>query len=179
MYTKDIAFLLRLLGASKQSGVLFVEAPGPLPSPWLGQFHLDNGQVTSCALFDKTEKRIVLKDEEALRWLMSQGKIAWRLEEASPLPALPPPPHENPPHEEEVLKESSPSLPWKSLPAVPQRTEKGKVVPANAFASREHRQIFALVDGHRTVDEIAQLLQRPSDAVLRVLQELQAAGFVV
>jgi predicted transcriptional regulator len=52
-------------------------------------------------------------------------------------------------------------------------------VPSNAFASREHRQVFALVDGQRTIEEIAHLLHRPSDVIVGVLQELRAAGFIV
>jgi hypothetical protein len=190
VYTKEIAFLLRLLGTSKQSGVLLVEAPGPDPSPWLGQFQLENGQVLSCMLLDKADGRVVLRNEEALRWLMAQGKMTWRLEDGPHPPALSPPareetPYEEAPHVERFREERRAPLPWTRQPEpaplgpVPHRTEKGKLVPAHVFASREHRQVFALVDGHRTIDEIAHLLQRPSDAILRVLQELQAAGFIV
>jgi hypothetical protein len=183
MLTKDITFLLRLLGSSKQSGVLFVEAPGPDESPWQGQFQLNNGTVISCALLNKADGRLVLTNEDALAWITRQGKLSWHLEEAAPPlePAfqLLPPGGETPRggrHREEYLP--PPPLPRNQPGTIPQRTPKGKLVPGNTFASREHRQVFALVDGQRTIEEIAQLLHRPSDFIISVLQELRAAGFI-
>jgi hypothetical protein len=78
-------------------------------------------------------------------------------------------------HEENLRK----IVPLSSqLRSIPQRTPKGQAVPANAFASREHRQVFTLVDGQRTIEEIAYLLHRPPDAIIHVLQELRGAGFI-
>src|SRR5215469_13677566 len=89
VYTKDITFLLRLLGSSKQSGVLLVEAPGPNESPWQGRFQLNNGMVTSCVLLNKADRRAVLRNEEALAWITRQGKLEWHLEEEGQ-PSAPP-----------------------------------------------------------------------------------------
>src|SRR5215831_8138013 len=72
VYTKDLTFLLRLLGSSKQSGILLVEAPGPNESPWQGRFQLNSGMVISCVLLNKADGRAVLRNEEALAWITSQ-----------------------------------------------------------------------------------------------------------
>ena len=182
VYTKDITFLLRLLWTSKQSGRLFVEGPGPNESPWQGQLQLDEGVVTACLIRSKTDGQVVLSNDAALRWLTSQGKLVWRLEEdAQPpdplLPALPS--HEEAKREQRHDEDMLPSSAWRNqLESIPQRTQKGKAVPVNAFASREHRQVLALVDGRRTIEEIAHLLHKPPDFIVHVLQELQAAGFI-
>jgi hypothetical protein len=193
VYTKDITFLLRLLGSSKQSGILLVEAPGPNESPWQGRFQLNNGMVTSCVLLNKADGRAVLRNEEALAWITSQGKLEWQMEEDAETAPPPPPPPRTPPRlpsptgglprdERYYYEENLPPAPSpvekSQLAIVPQRTEKGRVVPGNAFASRDHRQVLGLVDGQRSVQEIAQLLHRPADSIIRVLQELQAAGFI-
>lgn len=181
MYTKDITFLLRLLGASKQSGILLVEAPGPAASPWQGRFQLDKGAVLSCQILNKADGRVVLRNDEALRWLTSQGRLSWRLEEnaqrSDPFPPALPPPGETT-REEQHEEEFPSALRRNQLSSIPQRTSKGKFLSVNAFASREHRQVFALIDGQRTVEEIVSLLHKPPEAIFRILQELQAAGFI-
>ncbi len=189
VYTKDITFLLRLLESSKQSGLLLVEAPGPTESPWQGRFQLHNGMVMSCVLLSKADGRVALSNEEAITWITSQGKLEWHMQteaEAShPTRALSSPlPGTDEAREEAVqerfAEEPVPPAPGKNqLASIPQRTEKGKLVPGTAFTSRDHRQVLGLVDGQRTVQEIAQLLHRPADFIIRVLQELRAAGFIV
>ncbi len=188
MYTKDITFLLRLLGSSKQSGVLLVEAPGPNKSPWQGRFQLDNGMVTSCVLLNKVDGRVVLRNEEALAWITSQGRLEWQMEDEAEAPPSPTPPRLPAPGGEIAREEryyeddplpAPPALGKNQLAIIPQRTEKGKIVSGNVFTSRDHRQVLGLVDGQRTVQEIAQLLHRPADFIIYVLQELQAAGFIV
>ena len=184
MYTKDITFLLRLLGSSKQSGVLLVEAPGPDESPWQGQFQLENGLVRSCVLLDKANGRVVLRDEEALQWLTARGKLEWHMEEEDVPPPTPPPrllpPGNEPGRADGYAAETPPPAPGsKQLRMVPQRALIGNVVSAEVFASREHRQVFALIDGQRTVEEIAQLLHRPAEFIISILQDLQARGLIV
>lgn len=69
-----------------------------------------------------------------------------------------------------------PSSSGPSLPpgAVLKRTELGNKAPGFALSSRELRQVFALVDGHRTVEEIVRLLHKSPDSVMRLLSELKA-----
>lgn len=184
MYTKDITFLLRLLGSSKQSGVLLVEAPGPDESPWLGEFQLDKGRVLSCVLYDKASRRVGLRDEEALQWLIARGKLAWQLQEEEALPPIPSPPllpaGEDTRREHAYAAELPPlAQPKNLLGAIPQRAGSEMTAQTHLFASREHRQVYALVDGQRTIEEIAHLLHRSPDFVIGILQELQARGLIV
>ena len=183
MYTKDITFLLRLLHTSKQSGILFVESPGQDALPWQGEFQLRQGMVLSCLVRNKADGRVLLNNHEALNWLTRQGRLSWRVEEDAQSPGLLPqvaPPGEQEQRGEREAEDPPPPAQWRNqYRAVPQRTQKGKMVPVNAFASREHRQVLTLVDGQRTVEEIVQLLHKPPDAVIRILQELQASGFIL
>jgi hypothetical protein len=182
VYTKDISFLLRVLHTSKQSGVLLVEAFGQDDSPWQGLFHLDNGAVITCLVRDKADGRVVLRNDEALRWLMNQGKLEWQLEKDAQLfkTTLPlPPPGETPAEGFAAPAPPPPALERAQLEQIPQRTQKGKDVPVNAFASREHRQVLTLVDGRRTIEEIIALLHKPPETILRALQDLRVGGFIL
>jgi hypothetical protein len=184
VYTKDITFLLRVLGSSKQSGVLLIEDPGPDASPWLGQLQLDQGRVVSCVVSDQASGRVVLRNEEALQWLTARGRLKWQLQEEAILPPTPPPrllpPGKDTRREDAYSTEPPPLPPAKNLlRAVPQRALTGNIAPANALVSREHRQVYALVDGQRTIEEIAQLLHRPSEFIIAILQDLQSQGFIV
>jgi len=188
VYTKDLTFLLRLLHTSKQSGILFVEALEQSRlngMDWQGQFQLENGIVKSCLVRNKADGQVLRRNEEAVYWLTQQGKLAWHMEEqvqstGALLPALP--------QSKEALREQlqddaaedpQPPLAWeKQLKAIPLRTFSGNNAPVSAFASREQRQVFALVDGRRTIEEIVHLLHKHPDAVVRILHELQLKGFI-
>lgn len=183
MYTKDITFLLRLLQTSKQSGVLFVEPFGQQEALWQGLFQLENGVVQSCFLRKKADGQIALRNDEALRWLTTQGKLEWRLDEEARFPGAPlsslPAPEESRRVQRPVEAPPPPVFWGNQLGSIPQRTQKGKLVPVNALASRDHRQVFALVDGRRTVEEIVHLLHKPPDAVMQMLEQLRAIGLIV
>jgi hypothetical protein len=164
-----------------------VEASGPGESPWQGLFHLENGIVLSCLLLNKVDGRVILRDNEALHWLTNQEKLEWRLDEGvSPpesLPQLSPPGtqarEEQRREDQDYGHDPLVANHWKNqLSTIPIRTQKGSAVPANAFALRDHRQVLALVDGQRTIAEIAQLLNKSPQTVLYVLQELRASGFI-
>ena len=183
MYTKDIISLLRLLQTSKQSGKLFVEPPKQNESSWQGQFRLEKGVLKSCLVYNKTDGRVLISNEEAVRWLTSQGRLDWRLEEDTQiLDSLSPSllqgaeAKKSQRHDEEIL----PSSVWKTqLGGIPQRTQQGINAPVDSFISRDHRQIFALVDGRRTIGEIIKLLHKPPYFVIRIIQELHASGLIV
>ena len=182
MYTKDITALLRLLWTSKQSGMLLVEPVEQHGSSWQGLFHLDKGAVKSCVVRNKADGRVLLSNDEAIRWLISQEKLNWNLEEGvqpqNPSVLLLPQPEEVPGNRRSD-EYTQPTFARKNqLERIPKRTQKGEALSANAFASREHRQVFTLVDGRRTVEEIIHLLHKSPASVLSILQELQAAEFI-
>ena len=182
MYTKDITALLRLLWTSKQSGMLLVEPLEPQGASWQGLFHLDKGAVKSCVVRNKADGRVLLSNDEAIQWLINHGKLNWNLEEDVQLqnpsvPLLPAP--EEVQHNRRPDEYARPVFAQRNqLDSIPKRTLKGEALHLNAFASREHRQVFTLVDGRRTVEEIIHLLHKSPASVLSILQELQAAGFI-
>lgn len=162
--------------------MLFVEPIEQQGLSWQGLFHLNKGAVKSCVVRDKADGRILLSNDEAIRWLVSQGKLNWNLEEDTQ-PQNPSVPLLSPPEEVPGSRRSDeyaqPVLaPQNQLTNIPKRTQKGDALPLHAFASREHRQVFTLIDGRRTIDEIIYLLHKSPAAVLAILQELQAAGLI-
>jgi hypothetical protein len=196
VHTKNLTFLLRLLQASQQSGKLFVEPPeqneanrssGSQRSSWQGQFQLDKGVVTSCLIRNKTDGQVWLINEDAVNWLREQGKLEWRLEKNAEFSGelrQQLPQYSEPPREQgrentgPVLLPSSAK--WgKQLSNIPQRIVRESVAAVNALPSRTHRQVYALVDGQRSIEEITYLLHKPPDVIIQLLQDLQMVGLIV
>lgn len=174
MYTKDFASLLELLSVSGQSGMLIVEQPEYEGIPWQAQLTLVEGKVTSCLLCNKVAGRVLLRDAEVTRWLSAQGKLYWRLEEIAQ-------------NQAEQLSQATvspstdtvfPAQPAPRFITAPYRTPRGMQVAMDRSWSREHRLVFALVDGRRTIAEIAALLHKPPEQVVQVLNDLRAGGLI-
>lgn len=96
MYTKNLEHLLRLLQVSRQSGLLIVEPPEQERVLWQGQFWLVEGTIRACQIYQKADMQVVLRNDDAIRWLIAQGRLSWRMEEGEQvpstfLPALPQP----------------------------------------------------------------------------------------
>jgi len=175
VYTKDFASLLELLSVAGQSGLLIVEQPEYEGIPWQAQLTLVEGKVTACSLRSKVDGRILLRDAEVTRWLSMQGKLYWRLEEGAQEQAEQLPQAALSPASEAVF----PAQPAMRFATAPCRTPRGAQVAMDRSWSREHRQVFALVDGRRTIAEIAALLHKPPEQVIQVLNDLHAGGLVM
>lgn len=202
MYTRRLKLLLRALRISGQSGVVSIE---PLQQdaeePWIAHLQLLKGEVGSCQVRRKRDGQVLLNDAVAMQWLENEEQLSWKLEESSQatLPSLsyvtlptgnPPFPHTEhtiprPAHqlrqiiqEEVFLPPRSVSIPQNgpAVMLVPKRT--GEHTTATASWPREYRQIFALVDGHRTSTQIALLLHWAPEHVVQVLRDLQARGLI-
>ena len=78
--------------------------------------------------------------------------------------------------EEVFLLPRSVSIPQNgpAVVLVPKRTGEH----TTASWPREYRQIFALIDGHRTSTQIALLLHWAPEHVVQVLRALQARGLI-
>ncbi len=61
---------------------------------------------------------------------------------------------------------------------IPRHTVRGEHAVVDSSWPREHRLVLALVDGHRTADEIAALIHKAPDAVAQVLSDLESMGFI-
>jgi hypothetical protein len=197
---------------SRQSGDLIVEPHTQSEIPWQGLFRLVDGQITFCQVWGKMDNRILLRGNDAIRWLVSgeRGKLQWSVEESSPLseifhPVLPTG-NDSERKEQSSMNRTNPYpivqnnpsmhdmslLPQKDVQAsgsssreqgmqpglVLKRTEAGNKAPGFVLSSRDLRQVFALVDGRRTVEEIVRLLHKSPASVVHLLNELKAAGLL-
>ena len=75
-------------------------------------------------------------------------------------------------------KHISPLRVKSSMSMPPRRTSNGTHMMMTGSWSREYRQVFALVDGHRTTAEIASLLHLSTERAAWVLRELEARGMI-
>ncbi len=165
MYTSDFAHLLQTLHGTQQNCVVHMELPetaqiGP-GEPWQAQLTLIEGKVT-CQVWSKVDKRVLLTNDEALHWLATLPRLSW-----SPEPFVP---------------QQAPVSAWQrsqeiSEPVVPRRITQVNTKLMNTW-SRKQRQVFALIDGSRTTEHIATMLQLPPSVVEQVLNDLQAIGVI-
>ena len=200
MYTRRLKLLLRALRISGQSGVVSIE---PLQQdaeePWIAHLQLLKGEVGSCKVRRKRDGQVLLNDAVAMQWLENEEQLSWKLEESSQatLPSLsyvtlptgsPSFPHTEhtiprPAHqlrqimqEEVFLLPRSVSIPQNgpAVVLVPKRTGEH----TTASWPREYRQIFALIEGHRTSTKISFLMHWAPEQVEQVLRALQARGLI-
>lgn len=62
--------------------------------------------------------------------------------------------------------------------AIPKRTKPGMFTPGNTLTSRDHRQVFSLIDGHKSVEEIANLLHKPPGVIARIVMDLKTMNLI-
>jgi hypothetical protein len=185
VYTRNLENLLRLLQTSRQSGLLIVESAEPNGALWQGQLMIADGMVRACQVLRKTDRQLLYTNEEALRWLIAQGKLNWNLEKDVLFPTALSPQlqqsgrladerkDETGPHNSGDLRAARERPGW-----IPRRTAKGLQFSGKSLASIEHLQVFTLVNGQNTVEGISRLLRKPPETILRILNELRASGFI-
>ncbi len=164
-YPLDLATILYLLSQQRQSGQLqaeLEEVPGSR-EPCLARLVLVDGKVVSCLLTTRRGVELA-RGERALRILNQLGVIEWIWQTGA---------------EEMTQPASSPEL--RGLSAIPRR-----LVPLSPQilqrCSRVQRRVLSLVDGRRTIGDIATVLAVPSgeiDSLMAVLHELQAMRLIV
>lgn len=176
--------------------------------PWRARLYLVEGNVVECHVYSQLDGRRVLSHSEAMRWLARWGQreLAWSLEVFTlnqaaaypilrPAPAglLPPPRlvapsqpasrlanlplparYGYPPHR---IAPPAGVLPLASQVPPPQRIVQAEQGVINSWP-RKHRQVFALVDGKRSVGQIATMLKQPSAVVEEIVNELQSLGVI-
>jgi hypothetical protein len=183
VYTRNLENLLRLLQTSRQSGLLIVESAEPNGALWQGQLMIADGNVRACQVFRKADRQLLYANEDALRWLIAQGKLNWNLEKDVQFPialspALPQPgstteEKKNDTSRSAYLRATGEQTGW-----IPRRTAKGMQLSGKSLASIEHLQVFTLVNGQNTIEGISRLLRKPPETISRILNELRNAGFI-
>lgn len=110
-----------------------------------------------------TDGRLLLVGEDALTILREQGELPWQLS----LSAV-----RHPRGEERRVMVSDEAG---ALAAIPRRTSRS--IPFAQLPTRM-RQVLHLVDGSRTLLQIAQLLHRSISDVSQILRQAHEAGWV-
>jgi len=184
VYTRNLENLLRLLQTSRQSGLLIVESAEPNGALWQGQLMIADGNVRACQVFRKADRQLLYTNEEALRWLIAQGKLNWNLEKDVQYPTMLSPMLQQPGNPAEERKNDSGTrsgylrTPGERTGWIPRRTAKGMQFSGKSLASIEHLQVFTLVNGQNSIEGIARLLRKQPDTITRILNELRDAGFI-
>ncbi len=146
-----------------------------------------------------------LRGQEALNWLSTWGACRFIFVPATPEKTTNPlttQPFVPSSRTTQPLQDTNPQV-TAAMPAIRPRSEEtniteqlvgsssGVAVPhrirsvnvslhllEQAGLSRAHRQLFLLIDGNRTIAELARLTGRPAEEILRLLQELEHIGVI-
>jgi hypothetical protein len=196
--TKDLASLLSLLQLSGQSGMLFLRLPEENDDKvWVAQCQLENGIVTMCRVITTSDGRVAMSNEAALQWLMRLGTLQWRLDEKQipPANAISQPTAQSETSTPQSFGqaplqwspvftlrdglhiENSPAS-FSASQSIPMRAVHTWRATESGVAAREQRQVWLLVDGQRSIEEIAQLLHKPLSVVMKILADLKLGGFI-
>lgn len=148
-----------------------------------------------------------LRGQEALNWLSIWGACRFIFVPATPEKTTSPLTTQtqsfmSSPKTTQPLRDTNPRV-TDAIPAIQQRSKwtnttehpaspsSGSAIPRRTRAvnvsfhlldqarlSRAHRHLFLLVDGNRTIVELVRLTGRPTEEILRLLQELEHIGVI-
>jgi hypothetical protein len=165
VYTTTFTELVQMLKKTRQNWVVDIETEETgSAKPWQAQLSFVDGIVTVCQVWHKADGRSLFTDGGAIRWLTSLPSLTWTLETLAPEKVLPQ--AVNGPH----MVASSPS----PVPRRFRQVEQSVILSL----SRKQRQVFALVDGTRSIEKIAVILRQPVEVVTKVLHELEMMGVI-
>lgn len=178
MYAIDLATILQLLREFRRSGILQAELPAGLPRfKQLCQvvIELSQGEVTSCFVKNASGQTL-LSNYEALQELSLLEKVNWEFNESPERPATSPgqAPAPPPPQAFRPPPRQTPTFPRSP---VPHRLFYVSAADASNWPLL-HRQTFVLVDGKRSIEQIAAILSQPVHTVDGILQDLRSIGVV-
>jgi hypothetical protein len=190
VYTVDLATILQLLREFRRSGILRTEIPAGLPrlkKPCFVFVELRRGEIVVCYVKD-AKGQTLLSGQEAFRAVAAVGKLNWVFDEQIEQegPRLPDPYRqsgERLPTNTGVLR-TPPAVPipqWSanSVQRSPIPRRLFELNPADMYAwPRRHRQVYVLIDGTRSVEQIASMLSQPPQLVETVLREIQSTGAI-
>ena len=173
MYTIDLATMLRLLREFRRSGILQAELPSGLPR--LKQacqvvIELSQGEVASCFV-KNAGGRTLLANQEALRSVSTLEKLNWVFRQSAVTGQESTPPQTVPFAQSPTLPPPPPRSP------VPRRLRYVSMTDTERWPLL-HRQIFVLVDGRRSVEQIAATLAQPIYTIEGVLRDLRSIGII-
>ncbi|GHO96005.1 hypothetical protein KSF_060530 [Reticulibacter mediterranei] len=166
MQTNNFASLLQHLNLSQQSGTLIVSRQG---EAWQARLHLRNGKWLDCSLLSGRNGRMLLDGEQVVYWLSQKGTLEWQLVDQQS--------HDRSNQEQDNQQEhfvKPPASVKSNVRLIPRR-----LTPTlSQKHAREVRHIFHLIDGKRSLEDVARLLHKPYEEVVRIAQMLVAEGIV-
>lgn len=166
MYKLDLAAMVQILHEFRQNGILQTEIRNVrgLKGPLQVQLDLADGEIISCMIQD-SHGQILYTNNDALSLLADLGPLDWTLTLKQSIPQvsitdtyLSVPPLHPPPI---------------TRPRIPRRAIHLNQAQMNSWP-RKHRMVYVLVDGQKTIENIALMLSLTPDAVEEVLHELQS-----
>ena len=143
-----------------------------------------DGNVRACQVLRKADRQLLYTNEEALRWLIAQGKLNWNLEKDVQYPTMFTPMLQQPGNPVEERRNDSGTrsgylrAPGERTGWIPRRTAKGMQSSGKSLTSIEHLQVFTLVNGQNSIEGISRLLRKQPDIIARILNELRDADFI-
>ncbi len=166
MYKLDVAALLQMLQEFQQNATLQTEIQSVPAGRGRFYVHLSifEGKVASCSIKDG-DGQVLLANNNALQWLQRLGTLHWTL----------------------TLQQTSTPTPVQTKPSLPQVPAPRVFVPRRIAPiaheqmstwPRKHRTIFVLIDGKKSVEQLASLLSLQVKDVEQVLSDLQARKFI-
>jgi hypothetical protein len=158
MYNLDIETMIQIMQTHQQTGFLQADIPpktaGVRESRQVN-IAISSGSIVSCTITYSDGRQRTGK--EAHQELVRLGRLRWTFTLQSGLPTQPQPPSHNP-----VENSLSP----------PRRTASPEQQVIRSWP-RVHRQVFALVDGTKCCEKIAEILSTPPNVIDQVLRDLQ------
>jgi len=188
-YALSLHDLLQVLGASSQSYQVRTDVPASLLPSSLrrGTFHAEvivaGGEAIFCALRDQTGS-IRLEGTKAFEAIRSHEQLIWFVAPYTPpgqapadqAPPLPVSTHRRTEQPAGALSFQDSPFPWVGrTPPVRTQVNAQEII---AQLDRYARLIWLLVDGKRTVGELAMLLQVSQELVSDTLTELESRGLI-
>lgn len=161
MYISDLTELLYLLHQTEKSWIVHIESPETelegVRAQWQARLAFIEGVVTTCHIWSGEDTHRLFSDNAGLEWLAAQPHLAWKLELLNSQ-------QKSPAVFQDVRASTSQQI--------PRRTVQVDMNLMSIWPLRQ-RQVFLLVDGSRTIEQIAMILRQPSDAIEQILNELQ------
>jgi len=172
-YQLDLQTMLEQLAG--RSGILEADLkPGIyLRTPRLVRIILIAGKIKECTITPKNGKGSSIFNEEALAILQQIAELQWTYtpQAIQPAPSSPPAPAVPP-------IAHIPSYHGIQPTTIPRQT-RAVALPELRTWPRLHRLAFSLVDGHKSCNDIARLLNQPLAALLPIFHDLQSAGIIM
>ena len=87
MNASDLTELLQMLQGTQKNWVAHIALPEAVApdsgEPWQAQLTVIEGKVT-CQVWSSVDKRVLLTNDQAIRWLATLPRLSWTLEPIDP-----------------------------------------------------------------------------------------------